>query len=288
MKSLRQRLEAGEPLAAVGYAAFVDSGYKDWLTEQDSAEADARYQNVQELLGSIQELCEQSPELDLDGFLELVTLQTDTDSDEGAQERVTLMTVHAAKGLEFPVVIVAGMEEKTFPYVRQGQDEWGEPDWEQLEEERRLAYVAFTRARENLYLTYVVDRRLFQERRSCQPSRFLLELPAEDVRRVGVHEASAYPAPHPSVPGAGRPMGYGFGGTRPLPKPARAAPSDSHVDATEGSDFDGVRVGMRVRHQKFGRGKVVQVKPTSPPRVDVVFDDEPGVRTIQLNYLQPG
>src|SRR5690606_18877177 len=116
-----------------------------------------RRQNVQELLGSMQELSEQDPELDLAGFLELVTLQTDADTQDGAEDRLTLMTVHAAKGLEFPAVIVAGLEEKTFPFERQDEEE----PFEQLEEERRLAYVAFTRAQERLFLTYASSRRLF-------------------------------------------------------------------------------------------------------------------------------
>jgi DNA helicase-2/ATP-dependent DNA helicase PcrA len=287
MKGLKARLEAGEPLAAVGYAVYADSGYKDWLDEQDSAEADARHQNVQELLGSIQELSDQNPELDLDGFLELVTLQTDADGgDEGAQERLTLMTVHAAKGLEFPVVLVAGMEENTFPYVRQTEEQL-EPDWEQLEEERRLAYVAFTRARENLYLTFAAERRLFRERRPCKPSRFLLELPADDVRRVGMPQAAA-PSRGTTAP-VRRPMSpYGGAPMRTAPPEPRPSSSDTYVDRSEGTDLSGVRVGMRVRHAKFGRGKIVKIKPTEPPRVDVVFDDEPGVKTIQLHYLQPG
>ncbi len=294
MKGLRARREAGEPLAALGYAAFKDSGYEDTLSEQDTAEADARRQNVQNFLGSMQELSEQNPELDLAGFLELVTLQTSADEQEGADERLTLMTVHAAKGLEFPVVLVAGMEERTFPFEREGE----ENPFEQLEEERRLAYVAFTRAEDRLFLTYASSRRLFRDRKACSPSRFLGELPREDVALVGASR------PQPSVPsrssgyGSSRYGGSGYGGSgygrsghgpgsRAPSRPA-TVPGDSYVDRSEGSDISGVRVGMRVQHRKFGRGRIVSVKPTVPPRVDVAFDDEPGVKTIQIDYLQPG
>ncbi len=279
IEGLRARKESGEKLAAIGYAAFVDTGYEASLSEEDTAEADARRQNVMSFLGSMQELSEQDPELDLDGFLELVTLQTD-ETEERAEDRLTLMTVHAAKGLEFPIVFVAGLEEKTFPFEREDEED----RLEQLEEERRLAYVAFTRAEENLYLTHVASRRLFRDRRTCTPSRFLAELPREDVDHLGARPRHA--------PAVGR--GYGGYGSRPPPTryaPPRPAPvpsTESYVDRSEAADdLAGVQVGMRVRHSKFGRGRIVRIKPSVPPRVDVAFDDEPGVKTIQLSYLSP-
>ncbi len=277
IEGLRKRKEEGEPLAAIGYAAFVDTGYDASLSEQDTAEADARRQNVQNFLGSMQELSEQNPELDLDGFLELVTLQTD-ETEENAEDRLALMTVHAAKGLEFPIVFVAGLEERTFPFEREDEED----RFAQLEEERRLAYVAFTRAEENLYLSHAASRRLFRDRRTCSPSRFLAELPREDVDHLRSRPA-AYGGYDPRT--YGRPSPTRYDSDRPAPAPRGR---ESYVDRSEGSDLDGVRIGMRVRHSKFGRGRIVRIKPTVPPRVDVAFDDQPGIKTIQLDYLQPG
>jgi DNA helicase-2/ATP-dependent DNA helicase PcrA len=315
MRSLKSKRDAGLSLAALGHAAYVDTGYEASLSEQDTAEADARRENVQELIGSMQELVDHQPELELDGFLELVTLQTSADAADDDGDRLTLMTVHAAKGLEFPVVIVSGLEEQTFPYVRQAEA-YAEPDAEHLEEERRLAYVAFTRAREQLFLTHADERRIFQDRRPCRPSRFLQELPPDDVRRIrdpegpsARHAASTSPygGARSSHGGAGTSHGgagssYGGAGPSHAPYGPRApssgaygvgssasaeVASGSYVDRSEGNDLDGPRVGMPVRHAVFGRGRVVRVKPGEPPRVDVAFDGHAGVKTIQLSYLAP-
>ncbi|HJL18189.1 MAG TPA: UvrD-helicase domain-containing protein [Sandaracinaceae bacterium LLY-WYZ-13_1] len=287
---LRGRLEAGEKLAALGWAVYEESGYHRWLKDQDTAEADARHQNVQELLGAVQLAQEETPELDLPTFLEQVALDTDKSEDGEDQARLTLMTVHAAKGLEFPVVVVSGLEEDTFPFRRTQE----ELDEDAVEEERRLAYVAMTRARERLLLTWAVTRRLFGRVRPMTRSRFLLELPPEDVRRVG--EAG----PRAPARARGGWRGASAGDRAPAawrapsrpgpahrpPPPPRIAPGDSYVDPSEGSDFiGGVEVGMPVRHRKFGVGRIVQIKPTTPPRVAVEFGGK--VRTIGLDWLQP-
>src|SRR5439155_20204605 len=119
-----------------------------------SAGARDRLENLEELINSIQDYEAEAEEPSLSGYLERVSLQTAAD---GPGKGVTLMTVHAAKGLEFPVVFLAGLEEGTFPMLRAGDG------WEKLEEERRLAYVAITRARERLVLTNAIRRRLFRE-----------------------------------------------------------------------------------------------------------------------------
>ncbi len=266
VRGFRARLQSGEKLAAIGYAIFVDSGYEEMLNAEDSAEADARRQNVVELLGSMQQLAEQNPELDLGGFLELVTLQTDADAEtERSEEKLTLMTVHAAKGLEFPVVFVAGLEEGMFPFERENEDAF-----EQLEEERRLAYVALTRAEERLVLTYATMRRIFGRPREGVPSRFLGELPREDMQLIGAGRSSPPPR-------------------RDAPRPQREMPTTTgtYVDRSEGSDLEGIRIGMAVRHTKFGRGRIVGINASVPPRVQVDFGSGQGVKTIQVNYLQP-
>ena len=260
---LREVAASGVPLGEIGAEVVNESGYGEMLRHDDTPEADARFQNVQELVASMDELQREHPESTLADFLENVTLQTSADEDVGG-DRVTLMTVHAAKGLEFPVVMVTGLEEQVFPF--KGIDPWEDPD--ELEEERRLAYVAFTRAQERLVLSFAAVRRIFGQRRVGIPSRFLTELPGGDTEWIGGF------SPPPRSSDSGR---------------RRVDPSESYVDYGEGSDLDdleGLRRGMQVRHPKFGVGEVREVMQGSPPRVSVRFPGW-GTRKIIASYLEP-
>ncbi|MFW6197958.1 MAG: ATP-dependent helicase, partial [Myxococcota bacterium] len=180
MRELRDLAEGGATLTEVGHAVVERSGYGAMLRNEDTPEADARLQNLEELLGSMSEFGSEADDPTLANFLELVTLQSSAD-EMGEGDRLTLMTVHAAKGLEFPVVMVAGLEERMFPF--KGADPFDDP--EELEEERRLAYVALTRARERLILSWAGMRRVFGQTRVGEPSRFLDEIPSDDVEWVG-------------------------------------------------------------------------------------------------------
>ncbi|MEM7436498.1 MAG: 3'-5' exonuclease, partial [Myxococcota bacterium] len=261
---LRAAAASEPPLGELGAALVEQTGYAEMLRHDDTPEADARFQNIQELVASMDEFHRERPEDGLPDFLENVTLQTS--ADEAADgDRVTLMTVHAAKGLEFPVVMVTGLEEQVFPF--KGIDPWEDP--EELEEERRLAYVAFTRAEERLVLSFAAIRRIFGQQRVGIPSRFLSELPPEDTQWIGARSSSSPPSRDS----------------------ARSAPSvtDSYVDYGEGSDLDGLeglRRGMQVRHPKFGVGEVREVVEGSPPRVSVRFPGW-GTRKIIATYLEP-
>jgi DNA helicase-2/ATP-dependent DNA helicase PcrA len=261
---LREVAVSGAPLGEIGAEVVNQSGYAEMLRHDDSVEADARFQNVQELVASMDEFQRENPESSLADFLENVTLQTSADEDSGG-DRVTLMTVHAAKGLEFPIVMVTGLEEQVFPF--KGIDPWEDP--EELEEERRLAYVAFTRAEEKLILSFAAVRRIFGQQRVGIPSRFLTELPSEDIEWIGGRTSSA---------------------PRPAPRDERGnEPDESYVDYSEGSDLsdlEGLRRGMQVRHPKFGVGEVKEVAPGSPPRVSVRFPGW-GTRKIIASYLEP-
>ncbi len=266
VSDLRRLAQSDAPLGEIGAELVERTGYSDMLKHDDTPEADARFQNIQELVASMDEFHREQPEATLAAFLENVTLQTSADeSPEG--ERVTLMTVHAAKGLEFPIVMVTGLEEQVFPF--RGIDPWEDPD--ELEEERRLAYVAFTRAKERLILSYASVRRIFGQQRVGIPSRFLQELPAEDTRWIGGPRGSA-PSEHAREPDRG--------------------PAESYVDYSEGTDLDdtpelaGLRRGMQVRHPKFGVGEVREVVQGSPPRVSVRFPGW-GTRKIIASYLEP-
>ena len=150
-------------------AILEDSGYLDELNEEKSIESEGRLENLSELVGFARSF------ETVDEFLEQVSLVSDTDEIEDDETYVVLMTLHSAKGLEFPVVFLMGMEEGIFPHMRS----IGEPD--QLEEERRLAYVGITRARQRLYLTYAWSRMLHGSSMYNPPSRFLDEIPAHLV-----------------------------------------------------------------------------------------------------------
>ena len=264
MTELRGFAAPGTPLGEIGAEVVNRSGYAEMLRHDDTPEADARFQNVQELVASMDELQREHPGASLADFLENVTLQTSADEQTGG-DRVTLMTVHAAKGLEFPVVMVTGLEEQVFPF--KGIDPWEDPD--ELEEERRLAYVAFTRAEQRLVLSFAAVRRIFGQQRVGIPSRFLTELPNEDVEWIGGRTSS------------------------PAPSRAREErhyePDESYIDYGEGSDLsdlEGLRRGMQVRHPKFGVGEVKEVAPGTPPRVSVRFPGW-GTRKIIASYLEP-
>jgi len=257
------------------------TGYAQSLRDEDSVEADARLENLQEVLGSMIEFERDAEEPTVTRFLELVTLQTEGDRTDD-RESITLMTVHAAKGLEFPIVMVAGLEEETFPHKGLAEDD--EPD--DLEEERRLAYVAFTRARERLFLSHAEARRVYGELRARRRSRFLDEMPAAELEQVGAR--GRRPAPQPSYGrsafGQAQPRGY----APPRSVPAPASDLEPRVDRSELYDPEGLelRLGMRVRHQKFGVGHVLAVTPGSPPRVTVTFPGW-GDKTLVSSYLEP-
>jgi DNA helicase-2/ATP-dependent DNA helicase PcrA len=264
MSDLRDVGASGVPLGEVGAELVNQSGYGEMLRHDDTPEADARFQNIQELVASMDEFEREHTESTLADFLENVTLHTSAD-EAAAGDRVTLMTVHAAKGLEFPVVMVTGLEEQVFPF--KGIDPWEDP--EELEEERRLAYVAFTRAKQRLVLSFAAIRRIFGQQRVGIPSRFLTELPGEDVDWIGARSSSPSPSSAPAEP--------------------RHEPNDSYVDYSEGSDLsdlEGLRRGVPVRHPKFGVGEVREVMQGSPPRVSVHFPGW-GTRKIIASYLEP-
>src|SRR5262249_19488695 len=174
---LQRRVEAGEGLADLVKAASIDTGYIQALKEQDSKEAEGRLMNIEELVNAAAEAERQRETLR--DFIDHAALVSDTDQYR-ADARVTLMTMHSAKGLEFPVVFIVGLEEGIFPHSRAYESE------ADLEEERRLCYVAITRAQTNLYISHAMKRRTFGEESGSEPSRFLNELPAELIEDVSL------------------------------------------------------------------------------------------------------
>ncbi len=148
------------------------TGYLTDLRDENSEEANERIENLMELVSAAREYETREPDASLGGFVDRLSLLSEADEESGTREaKVWMMTMHAAKGLEFPTVVIAGLEEGLFPHSRSAEDE------EELEEERRLCYVGMTRARQQLVLTGAARRRVFGEYQSREPSRFLDEIP---------------------------------------------------------------------------------------------------------------
>ena len=244
------------------------SGYLAALEEAGTIEAEARLENLRELLSAAEEFERSNLEngLDtergegftlLDLFLEQITLMTAAD-ELSTEEKVTLMTVHVAKGLEFPVVFMVGMEEGLFPHFA------SLPEPAALEEERRLCYVGMTRAKDRLYLTNATLRRQAGTLRYNTPSRFLAEIPA------------AF--------GAGRVPG------EPFQPQDSLAPSEPRIDFNEGQ-WDGDELpplgpGSRVGHPVFGAGTIVEVVGEGRNAKVRIRFDAAGLKTIVLRYAQ--
>jgi len=272
------------------------TGYIKMLDEDDSAEADARKMNLSELKGSILDYEEEAmaagEEGTLSGYLERVTLSSDVDALEDAA-RVAMMTVHAAKGLEFDTVFITGMEEELFPFKSADQRRN-----EDIEEERRLAYVAVTRARERLYISYAGRRAIFGQTRYGMPSRFIGDLPKSSVRQGATAALTSHRAATPD-PTLGALMArtrgawsHPFEGRAPRPKegPARD-PGERYIEREPTVDYDahtqgeGPRVGSKVEHKTFGIGVVQAFDQGEDPSVTVKFSGY-GVKRIKARFLR--
>jgi DNA helicase-2/ATP-dependent DNA helicase PcrA len=217
------------------------------------------------------------PEASLGGFVDRLSLLSEVDEESGTREaKVWMMTMHAAKGLEFPLVIIAGLEEGLFPHSRSAESE------EELEEERRLCYVGMTRAESQLILTSAARRRVFGEYQSTDPSRFLDEIPAELVERI----APTYASPHQHAFNHGH---YEFR-TNPYGRKGRSGRTSESTATYKYEEEDqsapGLKSGMRVRHAQFGVGTVVSVEEHNDDMKITVRFNLVGVKKLLAKYAK--
>jgi DNA helicase-2/ATP-dependent DNA helicase PcrA len=247
MDLLRTKAETGMSVPDLIEEIWDATGYLAELQAEKTIEALSREENLRELLSVAREYEERSPDGGLPGFLESVTLVSEQDQLEDDEGQVTLMTLHNAKGLEYPVVFLVGMEDGVFPHVRS----LTEPD--ELEEERRLCYVGITRAEERLYVTHANHRTLWGGTSYNPPSRFLRELPA-----ALVDERSAKK-------------------TGSAAKRAR----DREVLEIGGEEFV---IGARVIHTKFGEGTVAALAGDGEQAEVTVDFDSVGRKQLLLAY----
>jgi DNA helicase-2/ATP-dependent DNA helicase PcrA len=276
MTALQAHYDGGAGPARMVEFAAQESGYLLELETDRSIEAQGRIENIQELSGVAMETAARDPDAGLAEFLELVSLVGDQDEYDEDESTVTLMTLHIAKGLEFPVVFVVGMEDGVFPHFR------SMTDTHELEEERRLAYVGITRAQQRLYLTHAWSRTLYGQTNYNPPSRFLGEIPEAllDAKEseTRVQRASAR-------------RGGGGGGYSVVGLPGRTdavqvepgwtAPSPAGVPKR---DAPAIAAGDTVQHERWGEGVVVTTNGYGDDAEATIQFGEVGEKRVLLAY----
>ncbi len=259
------------------------TGLMKTLYEDKSIEGISRYENTTELLNSIQEFVEDDESEDektLANFLEKVALYTDDDKEKDPnRDCVSLMTIHASKGLEFPVVHIVGMEENLFP------SQMALMNRNELEEERRLFYVAITRAEQKLYLSFATSRFKHGNLLHCEPSRFIGEIESSylDMSLSAMQKQSQFqgnapnPVVHKSQPTQNTRIFTTQKPSVPLP------PEDPNFVA---ADISGLQIGDAVQHQRFGKGIVVMIEGQGDSRKAQVNFDQIGMKTLVLKFAK--
>ncbi|NLP52625.1 DNA helicase PcrA [Bacillus sp. RO1] len=269
------------------------SGYREMLKADKTIESQSRLENIDEFLSVTKNFEEKYDDKSLVAFLTDLALVADIDKldeeDPAQQEGVILMTLHAAKGLEFPVVFLIGMEEGVFPHSRSLFEE------AEMEEERRLAYVGITRAEQQLFITNAQMRTLFGRTNINPPSRFIKEIPEELLESEENKEASSRPTPF-----GGRGSSFGGGSTSPFgggsvagrgraatpaSQTARRTTAPSRgLTATGGESLDWM-VGDKAEHKKWGVGTVVSVKGDGDSKeLDIAFPSPTGIKRLLAKF----
>ncbi|MBE0417299.1 MAG: UvrD-helicase domain-containing protein [Coriobacteriia bacterium] len=247
---IREQAGSGGGLRELLEEVVALSGLVSALEAERSIEADGRIENIRELFGVVDEFAAAHEGADLPAFMEWVALRTDIDTLVEGERAVTLMTVHTAKGLEFPVVYIVGLEDSIFPHANSMFDESG------LEEERRLAYVGITRARERLYLTHAHSRSLFGSTQHNPPSRFIGEIPEKHVVGAGLGSTGVTGTGFTRRGAASRGSMAGTGRSEPGGRVFGSGQSRSPRPVEERETFE---TGDVVDHKVFGLGTVTGV-----------------------------
>ena len=281
------------------------SGVVKDLFNDKTTEGLARYENTQELLNSIKEFTE-TPMNEEDGevgdkslgsYLQQITLLTDTDNDKEDADSVKLMTIHAAKGLEFSCVFVGGLEETLFPNAMSINTR------EELEEERRLFYVAITRAKKKLWLTYANARYRFGQLQQNEPSRFIDEMPEDFIDKSFAGGGIRNQGGHSNNWGGSSFDKMGAGGSsyktqeNPFKKEEKSRPAylvptrpqnKEHIPTADfvASDTSNLQPGQKVEHQKFGFGDVIKMEGAAHNPIATVQFELNGEKKIMLNYAK--
>ncbi len=282
MQNLREEMHE-LPLDELVARVVELSGYREMLISDDSEEAQSRLENLQELQGNVMEFLQDRPDGTLDEYLELVSLVGGERSEGDPGRAISLMTVHSAKGLEFERVYVTGMEERVFPHARVLDDPV------QREEERRLAYVALTRAKRHLTLTMAARRRIYGQTQVGVPSRFIGDLPRACVLRVGDDTGYGGYSEYGGRRSAHRPQ--------PVRRESEAWQNDIEYDVDPDIPFDDIPldegegvpiyVGMMVRTRTFGDAEVIGWSGSGPKMKLQLRLRNREVKTVLATFVEP-
>lgn len=298
MRHFQKCLEDGMSVSDLLQEILTETEYFDYLNEEDPQKAEDRKNNVQELSTMLIKYQEEDEDFSLNEFLEDVALVSDIDSYNEDDDCVVLMTLHSAKGLEFPVVFIPGMEEGIFPG---NQSMYSDED---LEEERRLAYVGITRAREKLYLINARQRMLYGTTNRNMPSRFVKEIPADVVEDRSIKAKPSY-----GFGGSYRSYGtsgsfgaddYGshFGTPKKPQKYSKATPIGAAKQSSSAAHRFGqsgaaapksnvqYNVGDTVKHKSFGTGVILSCQPMGNDVLMEVAFDKAGTKKMMANYAK--
>lgn len=244
------------PVTKLIEKVMENSGYLNSLQEENTLESQSRIENLKEFLTVANEFEQISEDKDLESFLASISLVTDIDSMDEELDFVSLMTMHSSKGLEFPVVFVSGVEEGMFPSAKSSFDET------KLEEERRLCYVAITRAKEELFLTHVMERNIYGRKNFYSKSRFLDEIPTEFINSLNEKIQKQYH--DKSSSGSKLGLGtYNKGSKKPI-------------------DNSEVELGSKISHPTFGIGTIITKDGNN---VSIAFQNK-GIKVINMNYVK--
>ncbi len=245
------------------------SGYTDMLKAEKSIESQSRLENLDEFLSVTKSFEKSNDDKSLVAFLTDLALVADIDKldeDDQPKDSVILMTLHAAKGLEFPVVFLMGMEEGVFPHSRSLMEE------DEMEEERRLAYVGITRAEEQLFMTNAQMRTLFGQTKMNPVSRFISEIPVDLLDDVMAEKKSAFTP-------------FGKSASKSNARPAPRKPVSRPVQTTTGGESVAWQVGDKAQHKKWGTGTVVSVKGSGDSvELDIAFPSPMGVKRLLAKF----
>lgn len=250
-----------ESMSSVFMSLLNETGYKTYIETTEKEKAEDRLQNLDELNSNLIRYSEENPEGELSDFLEEVALLTDIDNYNSDSDTVVLMTLHASKGLEFPVVFIPGMEEGVFPGLQSLYDT------SEIEEERRLAYVGITRAKEKLYLLNTRSRIIFGSTKYNRPSRFVEELPKECCESL-VKAKTPIRNNITSNVNKSKPVTSGFG---------------VGFNSTAKKSTDSFMVGETVTHRVFGKGMIVSLRPMGNDVLMEIAFDKVGTKKIMQN-----
>jgi DNA helicase-2/ATP-dependent DNA helicase PcrA len=278
IKSFGIEVERKDAFEAASSIAKQSGLLKD-LYEDKTIEGLNRYENVQELLNAIKEYVDnpENPEKSLGAFLQEIALLTDNDRNKDTTDSVTLMTIHSSKGLEFKQVFVVGMEEDLFPSQMMMQSR------EDLEEERRLFYVASTRAMDKLYLTYALTRYRFGRLLNCEPSRFLEEVDPMCIKvNKRMTSALAGALRNESSEGKSGFVGIKNQSQRPMTTAKIHTPSPDFKP----SNTNNLQAGAKVEHPKFGFGLVNKIETEGINRKASIQFDNFGEKTLLLSFAK--